>query len=187
MEGEVAFTQPIVVIVDVVATFVTDEGLADNGNGAVGVTFPDIKSGEVVHSFPAHGHGLYGHNQKGLVEGGLGCSEVVLGHIYPRFVDQGQTGGVGGVSVADGEVAVAEGVIVFLISEVSIADVGVGEALTLEDKLIGGRVGLEPGVAKGYSCKEFLDDGLLVGMGADEVGSPLGKGCGLVVQAVELF
>src|SRR5580658_9051438 len=160
MEGEVGFSQPIVVIVDVVATFVTDEGLADNGNSAVGVSFLDIKSGEGVHGFPAHGHGLYGHDQKGLVEGGLGVCEFVEGHVGPGLVDERQTGGVGGVSVADGEVAVAKGVIVLLIPEVSIADVGVGEALTLEDKLIGGRMGLEPGVAKGYRCKEFLDDGL---------------------------
>src|SRR5579863_2060404 len=129
MEGEVGFSQPIVVIVEVVTTFVTDEGLANGGDGAVGVVFLDIKSGEVVHSFPAHGHWLYGHDPEGLVEGGFGFGELVLCHVDPGFVNEGQAAGIGGVSVTDGKVAVTKGIVVFLILEVSKADVGVGKAL----------------------------------------------------------
>ncbi len=123
-------------IVQVVAAFVADEGLAANGDSAVGVTFFYKETGEVVHGFPAHRHGLYAHDGKCLMEGGLGFGEFVKGHIDAGFIDEGQTGGIGGVGVADGEVAITKGVVILLVCEVSIADIGVGDALAVEDELV---------------------------------------------------
>ena len=149
MEGDICFTQPIIMVVQVVAALVEQDRLTGDVNGAIRVTFQDEETGQVVHSLPSHGHGLDGHDAECLVKGGFRFGISLLGHIDAGFVNEGKAAGVRGKGVANAAVAIAEGVGIFLVQEIGIADIGVSEGQPVEHEVVGDGVGLEPVIEEG--------------------------------------
>lgn len=185
MEGEIGFAQPVIVVIQVIAPLVAGQGLVNGYDGAVRVAFLEKKPGEVVHGFPAHGHGLYRHDEERLMEGGLGLVKFVEGHIDPGYIDKGQAGSISRPGMTDRAIAIAEGVVVFLICEVGIADIGVRDALALEDLVVGDMVRAKPVITKGKCCQEFFNNDFFVGVGSNQVLAPKRiPGC-LIVRSIE--
>lgn len=186
MECDICFAQPIIVVIQVVAAFVQEDSLAGDIDGAIGVTFQDQEAGKVIHGFPAHGHGLYGHDPEGLVEGGFRFVITLLRHIDAGFVNEGQAAGVGGICVANAAVAIPECVGVFFIQEIGIADIGVGEGQPVENELIGDGVASAPVVKEGEGGEEFLHDLFFIVVIGDEVFAPERIAGGFIILAVDL-